>query len=78
MDKHNATATYVTWRQLEEFSSFLGAELGKAESRANARIKTLEADVAALRADLEILRAHKAPADVSLKGVMPMRGRNVA
>ena len=35
---------------------------------------TLEADVAALRADLEILRAHKAPADVSLKGVVtPLR-----
>lgn len=75
MDKQNATATYVTWSQLHDFSGFLGAELGKAESRANAKIKALEADVAALKCDVEVLTKHKA----AKSDVVPlMRGRDVA
>ena len=57
---------------------FLGAELGKAESRANARanakIKMLEEQVAALRCDVEFLSKHKA----AKSDVVPLRGRDVA
>jgi hypothetical protein len=80
MDKQTATATYyVTWHQLDKIMSFLGAEVGKAENRANAKIKALEADVAALKCELAIVQAHKMSKPVAAEGsVTSLRGRHVA
>jgi hypothetical protein len=58
----------------EVFAAIIGEETGKVDAKLLAKIKTLEADVAVLRADLESLRAHKTPVDVSLKDVVtPLR-----
>jgi len=64
-------------QQLEAFAAIIGEETGKVDAKLLAKIKTLEADVAALRADLE---AHKvSKPDINLAGsVTPMRGRNVS
>ena len=69
-----AAPPYVTWRQMDTVMSFLGAELGKAESRANRKIRALEEQVAALRCDVEVLSKHKA----AKSDVVPLRGRDVA
>ena len=62
--------------RLEVFAAMIGEETAKADSKV---VKVLREEIAALRADVEILRAHKASRpDVNLAGVVPLRGRDVA
>jgi hypothetical protein len=59
------------WQRLNEAAAVIGGEVFKEDAKLLAEIKTLKAEVAGLRADLE---AHKADA----AGVVSLRGRNVA
>ena len=80
LKQHGTSNAYAikVWRLVEDFSNIVGAELAKAESRTNAKIKTLEADVAALRAEIEILRQHKVSKPSAEGSITSLRGRSVA
>jgi hypothetical protein len=57
--------------RLEAFAEIMGTEVGLVEKRFNTELKRLEDKIAALEAEVEILRA--------AKNVMPFRGaRDVA
>jgi hypothetical protein len=48
---------FVSEDCFDEFAAFLGAELGKAETRLYRRIALLETEVGELRAEISVLRA---------------------
>jgi hypothetical protein len=62
------------WQRLEEFASMLGEEVAKTE---NEIVRKLREEMGLLRNEIEALKKASKP-DVSLKGVVPLRDRNVA
>jgi hypothetical protein len=63
-------------QQLEVFAAMIGEETAKADSKV---VKVLREEIAGLRAEIEVLRRHKAnELDANLAGVVPLRGRDVA
>ena len=67
-----AWANALIQSKLELFAEIMGAEVGKLEKRFNVELKRLDDRVAALEAEIEILRRHNA------KNVTPLRPHHAA
>ena len=66
-------ARAFTVAAVESVCDMLGEETGKQESAIYAEIKKLRQEIGGLRAEIEILRQHKA--DKELAGVVSLRSR---